>query len=92
MAQRIIDRSYVGDVLQHLYNSDLDIEISLISKDGYFYLSADNKRIPLHGTSIEEVVSDMAFRIAREFPASKFATWWVNNFREEDYRQSDQNN
>jgi hypothetical protein len=81
MAQRIIDRSYVGDVLQHLYTSDLDISISLISKGGYFYLGSEEKRIPLQGTSIEEAVSDLAFKVAKEYPASTFARWWVENFQ-----------
>jgi hypothetical protein len=85
MTQRIIDRSYVGEVLQHMYSSDLDVTISLIARDGYYYLGLnDDKRIPLPGTSIEEAVTHLAFRLAKEFPASKFATWWVNNFREED--------
>jgi len=87
MTQRIIDRSYVGEVLQHMYTSDLDITISLISKSGYFYVGLNNdKRIPLSGTSIEEAVTHLAFRLSKEFPASKFATWWTNNFREEERR------
>lgn len=86
MSQRIIDRSYVGEILQRMYTSDLDIAISLISKSGYYYIGLnDDKRIPLSGTSIEEAVTHLAFRLAKEFPASKFSTWWVNNFREEDF-------
>lgn len=84
MGQRIIDRSRVGEVLQHLYTSDVDITISLISKAGYFYLGVNDKRISLQGTSIEEAVTHLAYKVAREFPASQFATWWVNNFREDD--------
>jgi hypothetical protein len=82
MSQRIIDRSNVGDVLQHLYASDLDITISLISKEGYFYLGADDKRISLQGTTIEEAVSHLAQKISGEFPTSNFARWWGNTFRE----------
>ena len=83
MAQRIIDRSYVGDVLQHIYESDLDISISLISKGGYFYGTAGDKRVPLQGTTVEEAVTHLAFRLAQDHPNSDFANWWVNNFREE---------
>ena len=84
MAQRIIDRSYVGEVLQHVYSStDLQISISLISNGGYFYVDSGDKRVPLHGTTIEEAVTHLAFRLAKQFPASQFATWWVNNFRDE---------
>ena len=83
MSQRIIDRSYIGEVLQQLYASDLDISICLLSSGGYFYVDAGNKRVMLQGTTIEEAVTDLASRIAKEFPGSKFATWWVNNFREE---------
>ena len=83
MAQRIIDRTYVGDILQHLYASDLDVSISLISKKGYFYLGSDDKRVPLHGTSIEEAVTDLATKLAHQYPASEFAAWWVTNFRDE---------
>lgn len=84
MAQRIIDRSYVGDVLQHVYDSDLDISISLISKGGYFYSKSGDKRVPLQGTTVEEAVTHLAFRLAEEFPNSDFAAWWINNFREEE--------
>lgn len=83
MSQRIIDRSYVGEVLQQLYLSDLDISICLLSSGGYFYVDAGNKRTPLQGTTIEEAVSHLASRIARELPGSKFAMWWVNTLREE---------
>ncbi|MBT1701202.1 hypothetical protein KK083_30200 [Fulvivirgaceae bacterium PWU4] len=87
MAQRIIDRSYVGEVLQHVYDSDLDISITLISRGGYFYIASEDKRFSLQGTTIEEAVTHFAFELAKEFPSSKFATWWVNNFREEEYNR-----
>lgn len=84
MSQRIINRTHVGDVLQQLYASDLDITTSLISKGGYFYLGADNRRISLQGTTIEEAVTHLAHKIAGEFPASDFGRWWINTFREEE--------
>lgn len=84
MPQRIIDRSYVGEVLQQIYSSDLNISISLISSGGYFYIESEDKRAALHGTTIEEAVTHLAFRLAQKFPGSQFATWWVNNFREEN--------
>ena len=83
MAQRIIDRSYVGEVLQHLYSSDLNIGISLISNGGYFYTESEKGRISLQGTTIEEAVTHLASHLAKKFPASTFAGWWMNNFREE---------
>lgn len=86
MPQRIIDRNNVGDVLQHLYTSDLAITISLISRDGYFYLGTDGKRISLQGTTIEEAVTHLAHKIAGEFPASDFGRWWVNTFREQEVK------
>ena len=82
MKQRIIDRSYVGEVLQHIYASDFNVEISLFSEGGYFYSRKDGKKTPLQGTTIEEAVTHLAFRLGNEFPVSKFATWWSNNFRE----------
>lgn len=84
MGQRIIDRSYVGEVLQRMYTGDLDISISLISQGGYFYVGVADKRVPLQGTTIEEAVTHLALMLAKEFPASKFSTWWVNNLREEE--------
>lgn len=60
MAQRIIDRSYVGEVLQRMYNSDFDISICFVSSGGYFYVDAEKRRIALQGTTIEEAVSDLA--------------------------------
>lgn len=83
MTQRIIDRSYVGEVLQHIYSSDLNISVTLISNGGYFYIESEEKRVPLQGTTVEEAVTHLAFRLAEQFPTSQFATWWVNNFREE---------
>ena len=83
MSQKIIERTHVGDVLQRLYTSDLDITISLISKGGYFYLGTGEKRIALEGTTIEEAISHLAQKIAREFPASDFSRWWVTNFKRE---------
>ena len=83
MAQRIIDRSYVGEILQRIYECDLDISISLVSRGGYFYVASADKRLSLQGTTIEEAVTDLAFRLANEHPQSSFAIWWKTNFREE---------
>jgi hypothetical protein len=82
MSQRIIDRSYVGEVLQHMYNSDFITSASLIFTGGYFYLELEGARIPLHGTTVEEAVTHLASHLTEKFPASKFANWWGNNFRE----------
>jgi hypothetical protein len=84
MAQRIIDRTYVGDVLQHIYTSDLNIKITLFSEGGYFYIGNEERKSPLQGTTIEEAVTHLAFRLAKEFPGSTFATWWGANFRGND--------
>lgn len=84
MAEKIIDRGYVGEVLQQMYSSDLDISISLISSGGYFYVAQEDKRVPLQGTTIEEAVTHLAFRLAKEFPGSRFASWWANNFNEQE--------
>jgi hypothetical protein len=86
MAQRIIDRSYVGEVLQRIYSSDLKIKLSLFSEGGYFYISGEDKRISLQGTTIEEAVTHLAFRLVKEYPASSFASWWMLNFRADDYQ------
>lgn len=83
MAQRIIDRSRVGEVLQHLYENDLNIQISLVSNGGYFYADTGKKRTPLRGTTLEEAVTHLATRTAEEFPRSEFAIWWTNSFRDE---------
>lgn len=84
MSQRIIDRSYVGEVLQHIYSSDLNTSVSLICNGGYFYLETDKGRVPLHGTSIEEAVTHLASVLIDMFPMSDFAEWWIENFR--DYK------
>lgn len=81
MIQRIIDRSYVGEVLQHIYSSDLNVEITLLAKNGYFYMiDAQEKRTPLQGTTIEEAVTYLAYRIALDHPNSNFSFWWKQNF------------
>ena len=82
MKQRIIDRTHVGEVLQQIYESDLNLKINLISEGGYFYVGQEEKRTPLQGTTIEEAITHLAFRLAKEFPASDFAGWWIKNFSE----------
>jgi len=82
MSQRIIDRSYVGEVLQRIYNSDFNVNISLIFTGGYFYMESEGSRTPLHGTTVEEAVTHLASRLSLKFPASTFASWWDNNFLE----------
>jgi hypothetical protein len=77
---RIIDRSYVGEILQRMYVSQLDPSVSLVLDRGYFYLVIADKRIALEGTSIEEAVTHMALRVGKEFPTSSFAEWWNNSF------------
>jgi hypothetical protein len=84
MAQKIIDRSYVGEVLQHIYSSELKIKVTLFSEGGYFYISHQEKKSPLQGTTIEEAVTHLAFMLAKEFPGSKFAEWWNMNFKSDE--------
>lgn len=87
MSQRIIDRSYVGEVLHRIFTSDFTMKVSLIADKGFFYSGNDGKRTPLQGSTVEEAVTNLAFRLSKEFPTSQFATWWTNNFREEDFKQ-----
>lgn len=83
MSQRIIDRSYVGEVLQRIYESDLQVKITLITDGGYFYLEKDGKKLPLHGTNVEEAVTDLAVQLIKQFPSSRFSEWWRDTFRSE---------
>jgi hypothetical protein len=87
MSQKIIDRSYVGEVLQNMYSSDLRIKVTLFSAGGYFYITNEERRTPLQGTTIEEAVTHLALNLAKEFPASQFAAWWNMNFRDDDLPQ-----
>lgn len=81
MIHRIIDRSYVGEVLQHIYSSDLQIQITLLTQGGYYYTMDENeKRMPLQGTTIEEAVTYLAYKIALDHPQSDFSFWWRQNF------------
>jgi len=84
MSQRIIDRSFVGHVLQYIYASDLNIEVTLFSSGGYFYIVEQAGKVPLQGTTIEEAVTDLATRLVQNHPDSSFATWWLTNVAEED--------
>jgi hypothetical protein len=86
MGQRIIDRSYVGEVLQRIYSSGLAVELTLFSNKGYFYIGESGKKTPLQGTTVEEAVTYLAFRLVKEFPGSSFANWWMLNFRADDYK------
>jgi hypothetical protein len=84
MAQRIIERSHVGEVLQQIYTSGLNLRITLFSEGGYFYIRHAEKKTPLRGTSIEEAVTDLASLLAREYPESSFSEWWRMNFGDEN--------
>jgi hypothetical protein len=84
MSQRIIDRSFVGHVLQHIYASDLNVQITLFSSAGYFYIAEQAGKVPLQGTTIEEAVTDLATRLAKNHPDSSFTSWWLANVAEED--------
>jgi hypothetical protein len=84
MTQRIIDRSYVGEVLQHIYTSELDIKINLFSEGGYFFIGHNEKRTPLQGRTIEEAVTSLASKIVKEFPQSSFSLWWQQSFIEDN--------
>jgi len=81
MNQRIIDRSYVGEVLQRIYSSELGLHLTLFAEGGYFYITHGNKKSPLQGTSIEEAVTHFASTVAIEFPNSSFANWWRMSFQ-----------
>ncbi|WP_143165141.1 hypothetical protein [Chryseolinea serpens] len=76
----------MGEVLQHIYNSELKIKMTLFCEGGYFYIADEERKTPLQGTTIEEAVTHLAFRLSKEFPASDFAAWWAKNFREQDLR------
>jgi hypothetical protein len=84
MSQKIIDRSYVGELLQKIYTSQLNLKISLGSEGGYFYLSENGRRLHFQGTTIEEVVTQLALKVAADYPSSDFAYWWKMNFRASD--------
>lgn len=87
MSQRIIDRSYVGDVLQHMYISRLNVRLIVSLEEGYFYAELLDTKVPLRGTTIEEAVTDLAQQLVREFPDSTFAEWWNYNFLQDDFAQ-----
>lgn len=80
MSQRIIDRSYVGEVLQRVYASRLNARLIISLKEGYFYMEREEGKVSLQGTTIEEAVTDLAQKLAADFPQSSFALWWRNNF------------
>ncbi|WP_276372673.1 hypothetical protein [Chryseolinea sp. H1M3-3] len=85
MAQRIIDRTNVGEVLQHIYSSGLNIQLTLFSEGGYFKIRLAEKNAPLQGTTIEEAVTDLCSRLSKEYPVSSFASWWRTNFQSDDH-------
>ena len=85
MSQRIIDRSYVGEVLQRIYSSDLHMSVSLTCNGGYFYLETKNGRVSLHGPSVEEAVTHLASVLVDLFPTSTFSEWWINNFCDDNH-------
>jgi len=87
MSQRIVDRSYVGEILQRIYNSRLNIQLSIFSEGGYFYMEYNNKKNPLPGTTVEEAITHLALTVSQEFPKSPFAEWWKTTFREETTNQ-----
>jgi hypothetical protein len=71
----------VGEVLQRLYNSEIDISLVSEYADGFSgEISVHQKpalksRAP-KSKAITNVVDGMAFAAARDYPASDFAKWY----------------
>jgi hypothetical protein len=71
MAQRIIDRTYVGDVLQHIYTSDLNIKITLFSEGGYFYIGNEERKSPCRAQLLKRQLLTWHSDLLKSFPARR---------------------
>ena len=73
-------------ILRHVIgrsNSSTDVPYFRRTNNKSKIYAEEKGRISLQGTTIEEAVTHLASHLAKKFPASTFAGWWMNNFREE---------
>ena len=71
--------SQVGEVLQRLYDSGINISISSDIADGFrpsIYADGRGSLLLLPSKSIMNVVDGLAFAAARDYPNSDFAKWY----------------
>ena len=72
--------SQVGEVLQRLYDSGINISISSDITDGFrlsIYTDGRCSLLLLPSKSIMNVVDGLAFATARDYPNSEFSRWYT---------------
>jgi hypothetical protein len=85
--------SQVGEVLQRLYNSEIDINISSEYAEGFtasvsIHQKPEQKTVAASSKGVINVIDGIAFAAARDFPQSDFAKWY-NNIYAPDFEQND---
>jgi hypothetical protein len=79
---RFLTRGEVGEALQAIYDNELNVRIESHWDNGYMYYIGDHYNgygDSYHPESprIEDVVSEICFRIAQLEPESAFAKYWT---------------
>ena len=80
--------SQVGEVLQRLYDSEINISISSDIMDGFrpsIYTDGRGSLLLMPSKSIMNVVDGLAFSAARDYPNSDFAKWYTTLHHPIDY-------
>jgi hypothetical protein len=79
---KFLTQGEVGEALQAIYDHELNIRIESDWDGGYMYYIGDHYNgygdsYHPESTRIEDVVSEICFRIAKLHPESEFAKYWA---------------
>lgn len=83
---RTINKELIGEILQQLYDSEIDFHMGWLW-DGGIDFSLENNPHPLGehkqelvqrtgNTNIENLMGDVVEQVITQFPNSKFTKWW----------------
>jgi hypothetical protein len=78
---KILTRDEVGQVLHAIYEAEINIRIESHFDEGYHYYIGDYYRgyadhYLARSTEVEDVITEIAFRIVEVQPESSFTEYW----------------
>lgn len=82
-----ITSSHVGEVFHKIYDSKIDLVFSFARSYGFFYVvtyeqyelkfTEEEFSCELNVSKIEDIISDLCYRISRDFPKTEFTKWYT---------------
>jgi hypothetical protein len=81
---KILDRSEVGEVIARIYDSELDFRLETEWDAGYYFFIGNaydrylgQKFYNPDSHKIEDVMTEVGFRLSEQYPNSDFAKYWT---------------